>query len=72
MKIMRDDDDASDDNNESDLNKLNEIAPYIGLSGTFRRELSNVPCSRSYFNIGGFRACFNIGNGSLLGASSCC
>ena len=33
MKMMRD-----DDNND---NKLNEIAPYIGLSGTFRCELSS-------------------------------
>ena len=40
MMIMSDDD--SDDINESyNDNKLNEIAPYIGLSGTFRCELSS-------------------------------
>ena len=38
MKIMSDDD---DDIIESNDNKLNEIAPYIGLRDTFRRELSS-------------------------------
>ena len=37
MKIMSDDDDI----NENNDNKLKEIAPYIGLSGTFRPELSS-------------------------------
>ena len=35
--IMSDDDDI----NENNDNKLNEMAPYIGLSGTFRPELSS-------------------------------
>ena len=41
MKIMSDDDDSVDINESYDDNKLNEIAPYIGLRDTFRRELSS-------------------------------
>ena len=41
MKIMSDDDDSVDINESFNDNKLNEIAPYIGLSGTFRCELSS-------------------------------